>query len=329
MSADMTIPNPPAKLLEIKYQGYFMCRIATDPDPTNEGRGMSGYTMALAQESLLDQVIRLQPHDPDHPDYFTRNLRPPLRNGDMGVTLGVKVCDVRFDGQPFARGRDALCGAKVWLDGKSPPMNGPVFNSRNSITGSDDTMAMVVTPFHLRIEHEATGARITAIDHLDPAHPEMPIWKIFDPAVYQRRLTSAVSSTDMDVLEAINVYDTYGYFRDRRRYLEKRIADVKSLRATVDAHDRAHLAALDAELEGYESRIYQLELWGDRVIGKLNMKCAWQFASNGLQTAHGELGGTLDIAQPWQQAFWFGGWDGDLLIGYMRGTLSAPFTPHA
>ena len=47
-----------AKLLEIQFQGYFMCRIATDPDPTNEQRGVSGYTLSLITEAPLDQVIR-------------------------------------------------------------------------------------------------------------------------------------------------------------------------------------------------------------------------------------------------------------------------------
>ena len=47
-------------MLDINFEGYFMCRLATDPDPTNEERGMSGYTMAFANEDPLDQVIRLQ-----------------------------------------------------------------------------------------------------------------------------------------------------------------------------------------------------------------------------------------------------------------------------
>ena len=53
----------PARLLTIGFEGYFMCRLATDPDPTNETRGMSGYTMALSTEQALDYVIRLQARD--------------------------------------------------------------------------------------------------------------------------------------------------------------------------------------------------------------------------------------------------------------------------
>ena len=52
-----------AKLLAIEFEGYFMCRLATDPDPTNERRGASGYTMAIAGEPDMDQAIRLQLDD--------------------------------------------------------------------------------------------------------------------------------------------------------------------------------------------------------------------------------------------------------------------------
>ena len=66
------------------FEGYFMCRLATDPDPNNEPRGRSGYTMALTTEDPLDQVIRLQPDD-----YVRRNLRRPAEIGrDVGVTVG-------------------------------------------------------------------------------------------------------------------------------------------------------------------------------------------------------------------------------------------------
>jgi hypothetical protein len=231
---------------------------------------------------------------------------------------------VRYDGAPYPRAAAALVGAQVWLDGVDPPMRGPVFESRNNITGSDDNMAMVVTPFNLRIQHDGTGAKLTAIDYFDPAHPGAQLWQIFDPTLYKRRLTACVSENDTEVAEATGVYDCYGYFRDRRRYLEKKIADDLARRVHADPHTRARL---DADIEGYRSRIYQLELWGDRVSSKLQMKCAWRFDVNGAETATGDLGGTVDTTQPWKVNFWFGGWDGDLMIGFMRGTLAAPFTP--
>jgi len=60
-----------ARLLQVQYEGYFMCRLATDPDPTNEQLGVSGYTMALVPEDPLDQVIRLQADE----KFAGKNLR--------------------------------------------------------------------------------------------------------------------------------------------------------------------------------------------------------------------------------------------------------------
>jgi hypothetical protein len=40
-----------------------------------------------------------------------------------------------------------------------------------------------------------------------------------------------------------------------------------------------------------------------------------------------QLGGTVDLKTLWHVQFWMGGLDGDLMCGYLRGTLAIPFTP--
>ena len=91
--------------------------------------------------------------------------------------------------------------------------------------------------------------------------------------------------------------------------------------------DPALRAKLEADIQSYQSRIYQLEFWGDRIISKIQMRVDWEFEINGPQVVDGALGGRVDVAQPWRIGFWFGGWDGDLLIGFARGTLGLPFLP--
>lgn len=303
----MRVDDVPSVLptLDIGFQGYFTCRIATDPDPSNEDRGMSGYTMALPNEDRLDQIIRLQADA----EFWSRNMRKPL--DEMPYKIGVQVSRVQFDGRDYAPAA-SLVSSLVYLDGRNG-QEGPVFESRNNTTGSDDTMAFVIDPFVLRIDGPA--ATITAIDYLDPSDPAKPVWAITDPAQYARRLTRCVSENDQEVAQAIGVFDAYGYFRDRRRFLEQQIA------AGGDP----------ATIESYRSRLFQLETWGDRVISKINLRCDWMFDINGQQlvTQRQPLGGTLITNQPWTVSFWFGGWDGDLLVGYMRGLLRIPFVPSA
>jgi len=312
----MSASTVSAKPLVIGYEGYFACRIATDPDPTDEPRGMSGYTMALAEEDPLDQAIRLQIDD----EYLKRNARPPLKEmfRDREFLLGVRVWSVTYDDAPWHAAK-GLYGAPVALAGGDPPLAGPAFDSRNGISGNDDTMSFIVYPFNLTIGRGGGQPTLTTKEDLPPP------WKMTDPHAYADRLSCVATKAEQinEVSEAINVYDTYGYFRDRRRYLEKLIADAEGeLRA---GHGDA--AALEAAIQGYRSRIHQLEFWGDRVISKLQTRCDWRFPIRGQKTAAGDFGGTVDTAADWANAFWFGGWDGDLLIGYMRGTLSVPFTP--
>src|SRR5262249_4959119 len=180
--------------LDINFEGYFMCRLATDPDPTNEERGMSVYTMALATEDPLDQVIRLQASR----DWLSRNARPPLL--DMNIRVGVTVRSALFNGVAYG-GASSLVGAGVHLDGADFPLPGPTFESRNSTVGSDDSFAFVVNPFKLRIQREDTGVKLTATDHLDPSRPDRPLWKIADPNIYGRRLASCASTGDTEVAE--------------------------------------------------------------------------------------------------------------------------------
>lgn len=304
----MPVGNVPTVLptLDIGFEGYFTSRIATDPDPSNEDRGMSGYTMALPSEDRLDQVIRLQADA----EYWSRNMRKPL--DEMPFQIGVQVARVQVGGNDFAPAA-ALVGSRVYLDGRDDPLDGAIFESRNNTTGSDDTMAFVIEPFQLRIDGAA--ATITATDYLDPSDPARPLWSITDPKVYGRRLTSCVAINDQEVAEAIGVFDAYGYFRDRRRFLEQQIA------AGGDP----------ALVETYRSRLFQLETWGDRVISKIGTRCDWVFDINGPQqvTLRQPIGIQPITDQPWRVSFWFGGWDGDLLIGYMRGLLRIPFVPSA
>jgi hypothetical protein len=303
--------------LDINFEGYFMCRLATDPDPTNEERGMSGYTMALATEDPLDQVIRLQAT----PDWLERNARPLLM--DMKITVGVTVRSTFFGGVPYD-GAAGVIGAGVYLDGADFPLPGPTFESRNSTVGSDDSFAFVVNPFMLRIQRDDAGVKLTGTDHLDPADPSRPLWRIADPNVYGRRLANCASVGDTEVAEAINVFDAYGYFRDRKRYLGKLIRDTCA--AQADVGSPADRNQCEARIQSYRSRIYQLHHWGNRVISKIQTRVGWEHDINGPQTVEGNLGGTVDTAQPWRVKYWFGGWDGDLLLGYMRGTLAVPFT---
>jgi hypothetical protein len=303
------------RYLSLGFGGYFMCRLATDPDPSDDPYGTSGYTMALSHEPVLDRVIRLQY------DHRASPLRPnPLPKLCEQVREGVTVKSVRFDGVADPERTKTLLGARVDLLGN------PKFNSTNNTVGSDDTLAFVVEPFHLKITHDALhdGQRVALVieaeDNLIPGNPKVTAVEIPDPALYATRLSTFGPNPSPAVNQAIGVFDEYGYFRDRLRWLKEQISS-----------DRTS----SEEKQSYRSRVFQLEAWGDRVINKLGFQAIWSHGTNGLQKfetvplemSSKLLDGCVIKDQPWTVNYWFGGWDGDLLVGYMAGALNIPFVP--
>ena len=64
--------------LVLEFQGWCSLRLPTDPDPSDEPRGVSGYTFAFAGEPDFDRVLNLQP-------------RPGMSIRSHSPELGVKV----------------------------------------------------------------------------------------------------------------------------------------------------------------------------------------------------------------------------------------------
>jgi hypothetical protein len=115
----------------VKFSGWFQCRLPTDPDPSDEPRGVSGYVRAVAGEPDLDRVIRLQPV----------GATPRSHCPTIGVTV------VRVFGDP-RHGPDEhpLVGAAVDL------LDDAKFEGRNHILAEDGFEAVV--PCHLRIKKD-------------------------------------------------------------------------------------------------------------------------------------------------------------------------------
>ena len=115
----------------VKFSGWFQCRLPTDPDPSDEPRGVSGYVRAVAGEPDLDRVIRLQPV----------GATPRSHCPTIGVTV------VRVLGDP-RHGPDEhpLVGAAVDL------LDDAKFEGRNHILAEDGLEAVV--PCHLRIKKD-------------------------------------------------------------------------------------------------------------------------------------------------------------------------------
>ena len=114
-------------MLSIKFNGWFQCRLAVDPDPADEPRGISGYMKALPGEPDFDRIIRLQPAGT-----FPRLYTEPI---------GVKVKAVYNDQGEMKD--HALIGAAVTL------MDDPIYKGANEIIAEGGYEPIV--PFRIRI----------------------------------------------------------------------------------------------------------------------------------------------------------------------------------
>ncbi len=195
-------------MLALNFEGWFQCRLATDPDPSDEPRGVSGWTFAMAGEEDLDRIVRLQ---------------APVSPRSHGPEVGVVVRSVSADGRQVAE--HPLVGALVEL------VDEPKFEGRNGIVSED--AAEFIHPFHLRVMRNDVTLRRQ--DFLDARNPGAKIYEV-DPAVFGRRQpVEGEAPEPAEIADATGIFDFAGYRRRRREELE---AD---LRETDDPTTRTAL----------------------------------------------------------------------------------------
>jgi hypothetical protein len=280
-------------MLELDFEGWWQCRFATDPDPTDDPRGVSGPTFTVAGEPAFDRIVRLQqPVSPRFPHEHD---------------IGVRVRAVRVGGDPAPT--HPLLGAAVDL------RDGPQFHQRNLVL-VEQAFQVIVDPFHLEIAGEGVVLRRAAL--WDVTRPDLEFADVFlDPALVAPRLNE-IEARSAVVAEATGVMD----------YAEARAERARDLAAILErTTDRTARAALQKRLLAIadDRHLVGAELAATQFLG---MQASWAFDLDGaphVVDPDRRLGGRPGTSQVWPVAFWMGGYDVDALCGYMRGTLSVPF----
>ena len=170
-------------MLSVTFAGWGHCRLATDPDPYDEPRGVSGYLRAYAGEPDLNRIIRFQ--DPP----FVRSHAP---------RIGVAVKSISLDGQSVAD--HPLLDAQVHL------LNDAKFEGRNGVIAEDGEEPIV--PFDFCIVKGADRLRRATV----PSDPRSPYREfkakdiVFGDAGFIERATGIASlvvvwNTRLDALQ--------------------------------------------------------------------------------------------------------------------------------
>lgn len=281
-------------MMDIHFEGWWQCRFATDPDPSDDPRGVSGPTFTTAGEPAFDRVIRFQsPVSPRWP--FTD-------------TVGVTVRTVDVQGQP--QSDSALLGQPVDLRGC------PQFLQRNLVL-VEQPFQVLIDPFDLQVG-TAGSVMLRRKALWDVTRPHLGIEDVFlDEALISPRMNTVAVQSAV-VAEATGILDYAGYRRQR-------LTDLTQRRASTT--DPIEQAALDRRIMALDDDAI---LAGVRLAGEqfLGMQVTYDFALDGIPEVmdpDGALEGTVGTSQPWRLGMWWGGYDVDTLCGYVRGTLSVPF----
>jgi hypothetical protein len=355
----MSTPTP--NVIDLDFEGFFLCRLATDPDPSLEERGISGFTYAVAGESLLNPAIFCQPEDVKavygmkSKDYLDReegtldqfdivNIRQAspdyARYNAEGI--GIKVTGARLNGDADASLLASLGGGKVRFASEGFPgwkFPGPIFEGRNQIVSDGDPDRFSVNPFIFRIsDAKGDSTLLQRFDPMDPKHPYDGLWQIDDGDTLARRLPVQRFPGSSILLESLGITDPIAHFVNRQNWLDAKILE-------ADACGKVALA------EAYRSRRYAVNFFtqatgptvlSNRLASRIPLRQLYIHEVAGTPAMDAipivvdqqafqskALGHPITVRTdvPWEIQYYIGGFDGDLMTGLITGTITLPYEP--
>jgi hypothetical protein len=203
-------------VLTIEFNGWFQCRLATDPDPYDEPRGVSGYVHAHAGEPDLDRIVHWQPPT------FSRALAPRIR---------VLVSRVVLNGQVL--GDSPLIGAKVMLHGS------PKFEGRNGVVAEDGFEP--IYPFDLEVTNGSISLRRAFV----PYDQSFPFEGILSTGVDRTPAAAA------DIQKATGITSLLEVWRERLLALEQTSTPTEPARTAT----RERIRFLKGNLSGERTEV--------------------------------------------------------------------------
>lgn len=281
-------------MLTLHFEGWFQCRFATDPDPSDDPRGLSGPTVVAPGEPPMDCKLRTQG--------FVCPRWP------RSAADGVFVRKVTLNGADVP-GSHPLLGARFVLRDAE-------YQQRNLIY-VDQPFEAPIDPFEVMIEAQS-GVRLERKALWDVVHPEYTIDDVFlNRALLEPRI-NRICVQDPEVAEATGFLD-YGAVRAGRKSALERMWE-ETLDPTARAALRQRIVSIDND------RFLVGEMLAAQQF--MGMKASYAFTLNSCPTVYdpeAALGGSIGTSQVWPISFWMGGYDVDTMCGYMRGCLQLPF----
>ncbi len=303
-----------APKLIIQFGGWILMRIPTDPDPTDETRGVSGYTFAFGNEIDLNREISFQPL--------------PNFNRSHTFPIGVKVLSAFRTGDDPANPTpvDALRDAPVDL------LRDPATGIGSRLENRNWTLTPAgfepIVPFNFLIKGNGITLFRSAplVDPNNPVDPKKPVWQLPE-SLLQAYGAVGVLYEPATIGNATGIWDSLKVASDRLELLkqDRDALDKKKKLTPEEDVQRVILNSRIKELEYGIANPQDRRIMARYFVERFNfpMFGAAKITGDQKKTLHGNI--LSDIKNPWSIGFWIGAWDPDALSAYVLGALEIPY----
>jgi len=280
----------------LEFKGWAQGRIPTDPDPSNDPRGVSGYTFALPGEPDLDRIIYFQQKDGVIQRSHCPVVAVYVSGGYEFVTQG-QGGDVEFVNKtPIVDGHP-LYKAKVDL------LDNATFDSRNSTLIYNGFG--IVNPYTLSIEGKELSVSRRFYADSKNEQDNLENYNINTLTPY---MMNTVVPNSLEAILGTDVLDRTAFRNERLKLLQKDLAVLREqeIKHPNDKPVLVQIAAL-------EKRIAELKM-NDPVNRRTN-QIGTQVLINYPLNATTAWVNNKKIMPPaqWPTMLWMGGWDADAL----------------
>ena len=278
----------------LAFSGWAQCRMATDPDPTNDPRGVSGYSFAVPGEPDFDRIL-----------YFQN--RKGVVHRSFGPKVGVHVKS-GFEYHTTGSGGEERFVSKTEINSKHPLfhaevdlLKNPVFDSRNGTVIFNGFG--VVNPFILSI----LGKNKMSIQrrfYADPDNPQNDLQKYSIDTLTPYAMGTAIMNSP-NMIQLADVLQRSAFRNERLDNLKKELAKTEN---------PTQIAAL-------KKRITELEINdpNNRRTNQIGTKVLLNYPLNSKNALYN--GKKIKPKEDWQLEIWMGGWDTDSLCFWVEGNV--------
>ena len=268
----------------LKFSGWFQCRLATDPDPTDEPRGISGYARALPNEPDFDRIIRLQPANVVH-----RRHCP---------AIGVYVNKIWENGK-LIENHPIIGSAVDFIDN-------PKFEGRNTILAAVGEEP--IFPLNLQIKNDRCLIQRSFNDGMT-----FPPVSEDDYNLFSQLKASGIHMHPGTIAESTGIFSLEETWQERIKKLKDDLEMTESELDRSVISSRIKFLSNTGYTQIFSARmLYSVTLSGNAIFDDPENIFSRKPAINDR------------TRQPidWPLEFWCGAWDAEALSGYLEGYVT-------